>query len=115
MSKKKGHAELPYFGVRDACLTIGGVPVSDLYEQVGRVPFFAYDSEVIKDRISLLREKLPSNVSLHYAIKANSMPDVVQLIAPLVDGLDVASGLELDVALTTDTAPHCVSMAGPGK
>ncbi|RLA51362.1 MAG: pyridoxal-dependent decarboxylase, exosortase A system-associated, partial [Gammaproteobacteria bacterium] len=36
-------------------------------------------------------------------------------MANLVDGLDVASGGELSVALTTNTSPRDISFAGPGK
>ncbi|MGH6998247.1 MAG: pyridoxal-dependent decarboxylase, exosortase A system-associated, partial [Phenylobacterium sp.] len=52
---------------------------------------------------------------LHYAMKANPMPAVVQHMATLVDGLDVASGGELQVALDTTMAPERISFAGPGK
>ena len=63
----------------------------------------------------MLRAALPATVELHYAIKANPHPGVVQHLAGLVDGLDVASGRELAVALTTDVARNNISFAGPGK
>ena len=43
------------------------------------------------------------------------MPAVVQFMAGLVDGLDVASGNELRVALDSGMNPELVSFAGPGK
>ena len=43
------------------------------------------------------------------------MPAVVQYIATLVDGLDVASAGELQVALDGGANPADVSFAGPGK
>jgi len=43
------------------------------------------------------------------------MPAVVQLLAGLTDGLDVASGREMKVALDTGVEPARVSFAGPGK
>ncbi|MDV3243246.1 MAG: pyridoxal-dependent decarboxylase, exosortase A system-associated [Methylocaldum sp.] len=52
---------------------------------------------------------------MHYAIKANPMPAVVQHLAGLVDGLDVASAGEMKVALDTPMPPEHISMAGPGK
>jgi diaminopimelate decarboxylase len=58
---------------------------------------------------------MPEGVELHYAIKANPLPEVVQHFAGLVDGLDVASARELEVALSTDIAATDVSFAGPGK
>jgi len=36
-------------------------------------------------------------------------------MASLVDGFDVASGGELDVALAANMKPRCISFAGPGK
>ena len=46
-----------------------------------------------------LRAALPREISLHYAMKANPMPALVAHMARPVDGIDVASGAELRVAL----------------
>jgi diaminopimelate decarboxylase len=62
-----------------------------------------------------LRAALPAAVKLHYAMKANPMPVVVQFMAGLVDGIDVASAGELKVALDAGADPAEVSFAGPGK
>jgi diaminopimelate decarboxylase len=48
-------------------------------------------------------------------MKANPMPAVVNHMARLVDGIDVASALELNVALDSGADPHEISFAGPGK
>ena len=48
-------------------------------------------------------------------MKANPMPEVVQHMSTLTQGLDVASRAELEVALATGTAPRDISFAGPGK
>jgi diaminopimelate decarboxylase len=48
-------------------------------------------------------------------MKANPMPAVVQHMAGLVDGLDVASAGEMKIALDTPMPPCQVSFAGPGK
>jgi diaminopimelate decarboxylase len=82
---------------------------------VGQTPFYAYDRRLISERIAHLRECLPEAIEIHYAMKANPMPAVVQHIAGLVDGLDVASMGELKVALDTTMTPACMSFAGPGK
>jgi diaminopimelate decarboxylase len=54
-------------------------------------------------------------VKLHYAMKANPMPALVQFICGLVDGIDVASAGELKVALDAGADAREVSFAGPGK
>jgi diaminopimelate decarboxylase len=43
------------------------------------------------------------------------MPALVQHILPLVDGLDVASAGEMQVALSAGCDPGLISFAGPGK
>jgi len=96
-------------------LTVGGVKVSRLAVRVGGTPFYAYDRALISNRVAELRAALPESVRLHYAIKANPMPAVVHHMAGLVDGLDVASGGEMLVALDTGMRPDHVSFAGPGK
>lgn len=111
----KLHTTVADFEVRDGCLCIGGRSVSDLMASVGTVPAYLYDSRLIVDRIQSLKATLPSNVSLHYAIKANPMPDVVDLVSGLVDGLDIASAGELEIALQTACKPQDMSFAGPGK
>jgi diaminopimelate decarboxylase len=109
------HAPLTQFDVRDNCLQIGGMPLTRLAQRVGSTPFYAYDREQLNRRVALLREHLPPEIHLHYAMKANPMPAVVQHMASLVDGIDIASGGEQRVALDTPTAPGDISFAGPGK
>jgi diaminopimelate decarboxylase len=58
---------------------------------------------------------LPAGVQLHYAMKANPMPALVGHVSRLVDGLDVASGGELKVALDAGANPADISFAGPAK
>jgi diaminopimelate decarboxylase len=109
------HAPMVQFPVVDDCLVIGGVPVTELARRVGRTPFYAYDRSLITQRVELLRKHLPRSVHIHYAIKANPMPEVVQHLAGMVDGLDVASAGELKVALASGARPEDISFAGPGK
>ena len=109
------HVEMTQFPVVDDCLQIGGTPLPRLADRVGSTPFYAYDRKLISDRVALLRRHLPSGVELHYAVKANPMPELLCHMAKLVDGLDVASAGELRAALNTGMSPQHVSFAGPGK
>lgn len=109
------HAPLRAFDVVDDCLVVGGVPLTRLVAQVGQTPFYAYDRRAIDARVAELRQALPAEISLHYAMKANPMPALVCHMVPRVDGIDVASGLELRVALDAGADPREVSFAGPGK
>ncbi|MFQ5773784.1 MAG: pyridoxal-dependent decarboxylase, exosortase A system-associated [Kiloniellaceae bacterium] len=109
------HPAVAGFGVNDNCLVIGGTPLIRLAERVGGTPFFAYDRRRLSERIAYLRRHLPDGVNLNYAVKANPMPAVVQQLAALVDGFDVASAKEMQAALDTPMAAARVSFAGPGK
>ncbi|WP_420474440.1 pyridoxal-dependent decarboxylase, exosortase A system-associated [Noviherbaspirillum sp. ST9] len=109
------HAPLIQFPVQDDCLQVGGIALTRLAQRVGQTPFYAYDRAAMTDRVALLRRHLPEQVHLHYAMKANPMPAVVQHMSKLVDGIDVASGNELRVALDAGMNPDRISFAGPGK
>lgn len=103
------------FQVVDGSITVGGVPLTRLAARVGATPFFAYDRRLISERVESLRRALPAEIHLSYAIKANPMPAVVQHLAGLVDGFDVASAGELKTVLDTPMMRERVSFAGPGK
>lgn len=103
------------FSVIEDCLHIGGIALPRLAQRVGGTPFYAYDRQAITQRVKELRAVLPPEMALHYSIKANPMAAVVQHLAALVDGFDVASGGELTVALDAGMRPEHISMTGPGK
>ena len=103
------------FPVENNALVVGGIPLVRLAERVGQTPFYAYDRQRITDRVNHLRRNLPDEVRLHFAVKANPMPAVVQHMASLVDGFDVASQGEMRLALDTPVSADNISMAGPGK
>lgn len=108
------HATQSQFEVENGCLIIGGKPVTLLAEEAGTTPFYAYDRRVLEARVRELRVLAPG-VKLHYAMKANPMPALVCHMARLVDGIDVASGGELRVALDAGADVKEISFAGPGK
>ncbi|MEQ8783489.1 MAG: pyridoxal-dependent decarboxylase, exosortase A system-associated [Roseibium album] len=115
MSTLPTHGDIRSFEVEDNVLCIGGRKLTEVIESVGRTPVYLYDTSLITRRVEELRAALPPRLKLHYAIKANPLPKVVKHVAHLVDGLDVASGGELRVAIDTATPRHQISFAGPGK
>jgi diaminopimelate decarboxylase len=112
---KPVHAPQTHFDVADNCLQVGGIALTRLAQRVGSTPFFAYDRSLLSGRVAHLRASLPPAIQLHFSVKANPMPALVQHMAGLVDGFDVASASEMRVALDTTMAPAAVSFAGPGK
>ena len=78
-----------------------------------QTPVFVYDFDIVRDKVAQLRAALPQDVGIHYAMKANPLPAFVAAMVPIVDGIDIASGGELKIALGRG-AKH-ISFAGPGK
>lgn len=102
----------PEFAGQTGALMIGGRCYDEWLTQAGDTPAFVYDAGLVRARIARFRAAMPEGVGLHYAVKANPFAPLLAIVAPLVDGLDIASGGELAMA-----APHGkpISFAGPGK
>ncbi|MEG3082549.1 pyridoxal-dependent decarboxylase, exosortase A system-associated [Sphingomonas sp. PB2P12] len=103
----------PEFAVQSGALVIAGRTADAWAVQAGDTPLFIYDMAMVAARIARFRAAMPA-IDLHYAIKANPHADLLAAIAPLVDGLDVASSGELAKALAVKPAAS-ISFAGPGK
>ena len=103
----------PEFADQHGMLTIGGRVAEALVAEHGS-PLFVHDAAIVAARIARFRAAMPAAIDLHYAIKANPLPALLERIAPLVDGLDVASAGELARALLVKPAA-AISFAGPGK
>jgi diaminopimelate decarboxylase len=103
----------PGFGANaDGQLLIGGRPVSDLVAEAGGTPLFVYDTRIIDRQIERFRAAMPSEVALHYAVKANPHGELLSWIAQKVDGFDIASAGELGRVAHLGLP---ISFAGPGK
>ena len=103
------------FQAIDGELVIGGRPVSDWAEQAGRTPLFVYSQTRIEQRFADLRDAMPDRLKINYAIKANSFAPLLSFVSNLADGLDIASGGELEMVRATGFDLSRVSFAGPGK
>ncbi len=103
------------FAVRNNNLVIGNTELTQVAERAGQTPIYAYDRQLLTKRVADLRKAMPEDLKIHYAMKANPMPAIVQHMANITDGLDVASAGEMKVALDTTMPAKNISMAGPGK
>lgn len=92
-----------------------GRRLTEIAEMAKGRPFYAYDRHAITQRVEDIRSALPDYIRLHYAVKANPMPALVAHVADLVDGLDVASDAEIEIAVNAGCLPQHISIAGPGK
>lgn len=85
------------------------------YAASGPTPFYLYDLDAINRRISDLRKKLPKDVDIFYSAKANSHPQFLKQMKTSGVEIDVASGGELERAISIGFQPHQISFTGPGK
>lgn len=96
-------------------LSIGGKTASELVAEAGDTPLFVYSSSHLRKRVAQLRSAMPERLAIRYAMKANPFGPVLSLMNGLVDGFDVASGGELQLAVAAGVDPQRISFAGPGK
>jgi len=105
---------LANFTRRGSELVIGGETVSTLADQYG-TPLYIYDKRIVLQKYQVIREALPDNLKVYYALKANPNHEIIQLMAGLYDGFDVASAGETERVIQAGIAPDRISFAGPGK
>ncbi|WIM92713.1 alanine racemase [Actinoplanes oblitus] len=74
---------------------------------------YLYDTAALRAQADHLRSALPPSTTLLYAVKANGHPQVVRTLADACDGLEVASGGELDLAVRAGA--RRVVFGGPAK
>ncbi len=79
-------------------------------------PLYLQESSVLRERAlqfkMAFRKVLPS-VSFYYAVKSNNHPEVTKILLEADFGLDVSSGLELEMALSLGARD--IVFSGPGK
>ena len=96
----------------DGQLLIGGKTAGELIEAAGGTPLFVYDRSIVDRQVERFRSAMPSDVMLHYAVKANTYAQLLAWMASRVDGFDVASAGELGLVAHLGLP---ISFAGPGK
>jgi diaminopimelate decarboxylase len=114
MSKPMGPIPADFRADEDNMLLIGGRRADALVTQAGDTPLFVYDLASIDRRIERFRAAF-DGIDLHYAMKANPYPPVLKHVWSRVDGVDLASGGELRIALDAGVDGAATSFAGPGK
>ncbi|UQU61569.1 alanine racemase [Couchioplanes caeruleus] len=74
---------------------------------------YVYDRQALRERAAAVRAALPAGTTLLYAVKANGHPQVVRTLAEECDGLEVASGGELELAVAAGA--RRIVFGGPAK
>ena len=93
-------------------LLIGRRDCETLVAAAGGSPLFVYDFLRVAAQAARFRSAFPSEIALHFAAKANPYPPLLEAMARLVDGFDVASAGEFERVAGLGLP---VSFAGPGK
>lgn len=80
-------------------------------------PFYYYDVELLKKTLECasIEAAKHQNYHIHYAIKANFNPKLLQIISATGIGADCVSGGEVKAALDAGIAPEKIVFAGVGK
>lgn len=79
-------------------------------------PLYLLDTAVLKAKAAQLKaafDQVFSSVGYYYAVKSNNHPDVARHLLACDFGLDVSSGLELEMAL--GLGARQIVFSGPGK
>lgn len=89
-------------------------PLKDF--QQTRTPFYYYDLGLLQDTINEIKRHAASdNYHVHYAIKANANPRILQVICNAGLGVDCVSGGEVLAALNAGFPADKIVFAGVGK
>lgn len=78
-------------------------------------PFYYYDMELLGDTLSAIKNAMDPGTQMHYAIKANANPIVLQAIAAAGFAADCVSGGEITTAIREGFSPASIAYSGVGK
>lgn len=79
-------------------------------------PFYYYDTELLDQTLEKIKSAARDpRFRVHYAIKANSEPEILRRIADAGLGADCVSGGEVRQAIAAGFPPEAIMFAGVGK
>lgn len=79
-------------------------------------PFYYYDTELLDQTLDAAAKWVEKNdYHVHYALKANSNPEIIRRIASKGFGADCVSGNEIERAVECGFKPQDIAFAGVGK
>lgn len=93
-------------------ITIGGIGLAEILKKFPTLTFI-YDLEIVEKKYQMLRKRLPKNVKIFYALKANGNLAIAEKLAMLGCGADIASEGEFSIAEKAGFRE--VIFSGPGK
>lgn len=78
-------------------------------------PFYYYDKELLERTIQQLKKHAPKEYHIHYALKANARPEILELFKVNGIGADCVSGNEVKRAVECGFDKEKIVFAGVGK
>lgn len=78
-------------------------------------PLYAYDADLLTDRLRILSGLFGDRFGISYAIKANPNLALLRVIRQWLSTFDASSLAELERAVTAGMAPAHVTFSGPAK
>lgn len=80
-------------------------------------PFYYYDTGLLRKTLNAIKEELTGfpQYKIHYAIKANANPAILNIISSNGFGADCVSGGEIEAALNAGIPANQIVYAGVGK
>jgi len=78
-------------------------------------PFYYYDIAILKNSLKEIKNAAPANYQIHYALKANANPVLLNIIKEAGMGADCVSGNEIKRALEIGFNCQQIVFAGVGK
>lgn len=78
-------------------------------------PFYYYDTTLLKKTLETIKRAAPSSYHIHYALKANAHPRLLELIRKAGFGADCVSGNEVKRAVECGFPHKNIVFAGVGK
>lgn len=90
--------------------------ISSLIEREVQTSFYFYDTTLLINTLKQVSATSKQHgFHVHYALKANSRPELLQIIRPYLEGADCVSGNEVQRAIDTGFSAAQIVFAGVGK
>lgn len=82
-----------------------------------RTPFYYYDTELLRRTLQSIRKEMEAHPGyrLHYAVKANANPRILEIIREEGFGADCVSGGEIEACIRAGFSGDSIVFAGVGK
>ncbi len=93
----------------------GIFPISKIQDV--KTPFYYYDTDLLRNTLQVIRRETErhENFVVHYAVKANANPKILNIIREAGLGADCVSGGEIEAALKAGFPANKIVYAGVGK